>query len=188
MSFKEIISKDLFRYSGKRLSFTSLVQTLCFVPGFRFIYFFRKMEYYTEKNKLLFLWYRFWHRHNMIKYGIQISRKTKIGFGLYIGHFGNIVVSSEAVIGKNCNLSQGVTIGKTNRGKTKGAPKIGNSVWIGTNAVIVGEISIGDNVLIAPLSFVNVDVPSNSIVFGNPAKIIGNKTNAVQGYINNLID
>ena len=63
---------------------------------------------------------------------------------------------------------------------------IGNKVWIGTNSVIVGKITIGDNVLIAPNSFVNFDVPSNSIVIGNPGKIIPS-TNATDKYINNEI-
>ena len=61
-----------------------------------------------------------------------------------------------------------MVIGQTNRGKNKGVPTIGNEVWIGINAAIVGGITIGDDVLIAPNSFVNVDVPSHSVVFGNP--------------------
>ena len=83
-------------------------------------------------------------------------------------------------------MAQGVTIGQQNRGKNEGFPTIGNEVWIGTNAVIVGNITIGDNVLIAPNSFINFDVPSNAIVMGNPASI-SPKENATEGYINNKI-
>ncbi|WP_199708128.1 serine O-acetyltransferase [Algoriphagus lacus] len=119
---------------------------------------------------------------NKSSYGIQIPHITKIGKGLFIGHYGAIVVSNEAVIGDNCNLAQGSTIGRINKGPRKGAPKIGNRVWIGANAVLVGNISIGDNVLIAPLSFVNFDVPANSMVLGNPAQIIEGKTS--EDYIN----
>lgn len=57
------------------------------------------------------------------------------------------------------------------RGKREGVPIIGNRVSVGANAVIVGKITIGDDVLIAPNSFVNFDVPSHSIVLGNPGKI-----------------
>lgn len=99
-----------------------------------------------------------------------------------MGHYGGIVISNEAVIGENCNIAQGVTIGRINKGPRKGAPKIGNRVWIGPNAVLSGNIIIGDNVLIAPLSFVNMDVPSNSVVIGNPAHIISGKTS--EDYIN----
>lgn len=80
-----------------------------------------------------------------------------------------------------------MVIGQTNRGKHKGTPIIGNEVWIGINSVIVGGITIGDNVLIAPNSFVNCDIPSNSIVFGNPC-IIKHRDNATEGYINRKIE
>lgn len=65
----------------------------------------------------------------------------------------------------------------------KGVPTIGNSVWIGVNATIVGKITIGDNVLIAPNTFVNCDVPSHSVVYGNPC-VIKCCDNATEGYIN----
>lgn len=109
---------------------------------------------------------------------------TKIGQGLYVGHAFNITVNPDAVIGKNCNIHKGVTIGQENRGKRKGTPTIGDHVWIGVNASIVGKIFIGDNVLIAPNSYVNFDVPSDSVVIGNPAKIIKN-IKATEGYIKN---
>jgi serine O-acetyltransferase len=115
-------------------------------------------------------------------YGFQIPPSTQIGKGLYIGHWGTIVVNARTTIGDYCNLSPGVTIGQTNRGKNKGTPTIGNRVWIGTNAVIVGNISIGDNVMIAPNAFVNVSVPSNSLVIGNPASIL-HREDATDGYI-----
>ena len=106
-----------------------------------------------------------------------------MGGGIYFGHAYNITVNSKARIGCNCNIHKGVVIGQTNRGKNKGVPTIGNEVWIGINAAIVGGITIGDDVLIAPNSFVNVDVPSHSIVFGNPC-IIKHRDWATEGYIN----
>lgn len=117
----------------------------------------------------------------------EISYEAEIGPGLYIGHPSCITVNSRAKIGKNCNIHKGVTIGRENRGKRKGAPTIGNNVWIGINSTIVGKITIGDDVLIAPNSYVNCDVPSHSIVFGNPC-IIKHSDNATRDYINNPID
>ena len=96
----------------------------------------------------------------------------------------NITINPNAVIGKNCNIHKGVTIGQENRGKRKGVPTIGNSVWIGVNAIVVGNITIGDDVLIAPNSYVNCNVPSHSIVIGNPCKIIA-RDNATEKYVNN---
>ena len=121
-----------------------------------------------------------------MKSQIQIPVNTEIGEGLYIGHSGRIIINSTATLGKNINIATGVTIGQENRGKRKGAPIIGDNCWIGTNAVIVGSIKIGNDVLIAPLSFVNFDVPDHSIVIGNPAKII-HKENATEGYINRTV-
>lgn len=99
---------------------------------------------------------------------IEIPTSTKMG-GLYFGH--SITINPHTVIGKNVNIHKGVTIGQENRGKRKGAPIIGNEVWIGVNSTIVGKITIGDDVLIAPNTYVNCDIPSHSIVFGNPCII-----------------
>ena len=90
-------------------------------------------------------------------------------------------------MGSNINLSTGVTIGQANRGKRKGIPVIGNNVWIGTNAVITGNVRIGNDVMICPNAFVNIDVPDHSIVIGNPA-VIHHRGNATEGYINNRVD
>lgn len=117
---------------------------------------------------------------------IEISRRANIGGGLYIGHAYCITINENARIGENCNIHKGVTIGQENRGKRAGCPTIGNEVWIGINATIVGNIKIGNDVLIAPNSFVNCDIPDHSVVFGNPC-IVKYKENATKGYINNKI-
>jgi hexapeptide transferase family protein len=121
-----------------------------------------------------------------VLYCNEISYEAEIGPGLYIGHPIGITVNRHAKIGKNCNIHKGVTIGQENRGKRKGAPTIGDNVWMGINSTIVGRITIGDDVLIAPNSYVNCDVPSHSIVFGNPC-IIKHCDHATRDYINNTI-
>ena len=125
------------------------------------------------------------HLSNRTK--IQIPARTSIGEGLYIGHLGRIIINPDAKLGRNINISRGVTIGMENRGKRKGSPVICDNCWIGTNAVIVGNVRIGSDVLIAPLTFVNFDVPDHSIVVGNPGKIIP-KENATKDYICNRTD
>jgi serine O-acetyltransferase len=119
-----------------------------------------------------------------VKYSIQIPISVQIGEGLLLPHFGGIVINSKSAIGNNCNILQNVTLGNTKRGQKKGAPLIGNNVYIGPSATVVGGITVGNNVLIVANSFVNFDVPNDSIVIGNPAKIIS-RENAVDGYINN---
>lgn len=120
------------------------------------------------------------------KWHFQIPPEAEIGPGLYLGHIGAIVVNPHASIGRNVNLAHGVTIGQANRGRLEGSPTIGNYVWIGTGATVVGNISIGDDVLIAPNSYVNFDVPDHSIVMGNPAKVTS-RTGATSSYINNTV-
>lgn len=117
--------------------------------------------------------------------GLEISTCKPIGGGLYLGHAYNITINGRSTIGRDCNIHKGVVIGQTNRGKYKGCPTIGNEVWIGINAAIVGGITIGDDVLIAPNSYVNCDVPPHSVVFGNPC-IIKHRDWATEGYVNNI--
>lgn len=137
----------------------------------RLLYFMRKMQ--NGVSFPLSLIYR-------VRYGLDISWKTKIGNRLYVGHAYNITVNPKAIIGNNVNLHKGVTIGQENRGKRTGTPCIGNNVWISVNSMEVGNFVIGDNVLIAPNAFVNVDVPSKSIVLGNPCFLIPSP-NATEG-------
>lgn len=119
-------------------------------------------------------------------YCCEIAASTQIGPGLYVGHPYAITISPGAVIGSNCNIHKGATIGRENRGKRKGYPTIGDEVYIGINSIIVGNIEIGNDVLIAPNSYVNCDVPSHSIVIGNPCRIIP-RDNATANYINQKI-
>jgi serine O-acetyltransferase len=116
------------------------------------------------------------------KYGLEISAGAEIGEGLYLGHPYNITVASGVKIGKNANLHKGCTIGRENRGKRAGVPTLGDSVYVGINSTVVGKITVGDDVFIAPGAFVNFDVPSHSVVVGNPG-VIHHKDNATENYI-----
>ncbi len=77
-------------------------------------------------------------------------------------------MNPEAKFGNKISLHKGVTIGKEYRGKRIGAPTIGNNVWFGINSTVVGNVHIGNDVLIAPGAFVNIDIPDHSVVIGNP--------------------
>jgi len=116
------------------------------------------------------------------RFGISISYRTAIGKGFYIGHFSGIIVTPEAIIGDNCNISQGVTIGYSNRGKHKGYPVIGDKVYIGPGAKIIGNVKIGNNVAIGANCVVVDDISDNSVVVGIPGKVISQK--GTEGYIN----
>jgi serine O-acetyltransferase len=180
----KLIKSDLYRYS-KETGLKGLIKGLM-IPGFRYVYFMR-MSAKKSRFSIIGFFYWFLLRRYMFKYGFQIPASTQIGKGLYIGHFGVIVINEMTIIGDNCSITHNVTIGKRNRGTKKGCPVIGNEVWIGAGAVIVGKITIGSNVLIAPNAFVNFDIPSNSIVIGNPAIIIPDE-NATQAYNNSILE
>lgn len=179
MSVRELIKSDLYRYHGKT-SIKNFLKGFCLIEGFRYMFFFRLC---AGSSGLFRIWWRLVIRHYSYKYGFQIPYTTKIGKGFYIGHFGTIIINGNATIGDNVNISPGVIIGQVSRGKLKGVPTIGNKVWIGSNAIIVGNITIGNDVLIAPGAYVNTNVPSGSLVMGNPAVITVGK--GVEGYIMN---
>jgi len=179
-----IIQKDFYRESGRYLSSFQILKK-CFSPNLHYVYILRKTQK-NYKKPIIGLFYKLILRHYQIKYGFQIYPQTQIGEGLYLGHWGQLVINPKAKIGKNCNIAQGVTIAQANRGKNEGVPVIGDEVWIGPNAVIVGNITLGNNVLIAPNAYVTTDVPDNSIVVGNPA-VISSKANATENYINNKV-
>jgi serine O-acetyltransferase len=174
--------QDLFRYYGEEKE--PFLRRLFRSPELRYIALFRRCQAASNPLWKAVLMLRLKKMER--KTHIQIPARTKIGGGFYIGHTGRVIIHPDARLGRNVNVGTGVTIGRENRGKREGAPTIGDNCWIGTNAVIVGNITIGEDVLIAPLAYVNFDVPAHSIVIGNPAKIIAGE-NATEGYIQNPV-
>ena len=112
----------------------------------------------------------------------MLYENMNIPKGLIIGHPGTVVINGNAKFQGNLMLTHGVTIGRDIRGKHAGTPRFGKNVCIRCNSTVVGGITIGDDVLIAPNTFVNFDVPSHSIVIGNPASI-HHRDNATEGHI-----
>lgn len=106
--------------------------------------------------------------------GISIPYSATIGHSFYVGHFGNIIINANAVIGNNCNISQGVTIGVSGRGTKRGVPILGNNVYIGANATVVGNIRVGDGAVIGANSLVVKDVTEETTVVGVPAIEVSN--------------
>ncbi|MDD6824940.1 MAG: serine acetyltransferase [Oscillospiraceae bacterium] len=93
-----------------------------------------------------------------------------------------ITVNPNANLGENVTLFKGATIGSIRSGNRAGTPVIGDRVVIGLNSTVVGNITVGNDVFIAPNTFVNFDVPDNSLVIGSPA-CIKNKINASKDYL-----
>ena len=184
---------DLYRHTGER-SWRHLLRHLLFSDGgerfsdgVKYVFYFRLCRYLKAKRPRLLFWptYRIAVRvftHYKYKFGCSIPHSTSIGRGLYIGHIRDIVINECAVIGDNCNISQGVTIGQANRGRRKGTPVIGRNVYIGPGAKIVGAVQVGDHVAIGANCVVTDDVPDYAVVVGVPGRVISFEGSA--GYVN----
>lgn len=131
------------------------------------------------------IWGKF-YEHKLEKWerktGISFEKNRTIGKGFIIGHWGKIVINGKATFGEQFFVTHNVTIGRDIRGKRKGVPTFGNRVVVRTNSCVVGNVHIGNDVLIAPNTFVNFDVPDHSVVIGNPATI-HHRDNATEGHL-----
>jgi serine O-acetyltransferase len=187
-ALRKMLDADLFRYRGTTAR-KAWVSAYLREPGFRFTHYLRKVAFYGERKKSLWIFAYAYNRmmlhHYRFRYGFDISATTAIGPGLYIGHFGGVVISPHAVLGAHVNIAQGVTIGAASRGPRTGAPTLGDRVWVGAHAIIVGKVTVGNDALIAPGSYVNFDVPEMAVVLGNPGKIVSNAGS--KGYVNKIL-
>jgi serine O-acetyltransferase len=102
--------------------------------------------------------------------GIRIPARATIGPGLYVGHFGTIILHADTVMGAGCSVTSGVTIGVVGNGR-QGVPRIGDRVAIGTGAKLLGPITVGDGALIGANAVVVDDVPAGATVIGVPARV-----------------
>lgn len=144
-------------------------------PGFWATLAYRFGNWFTKRNVLLripgMILYTLWKLSVEMSWGISISAKAQIGPGLFINHFGCIFIHSDAVIGRNANISQEVTIGV--KGNTHGgAPTVGDNVFFGAGAKVLGKIRIGNNAVIGANAVVVKDVEEGWVVGGVPAERI----------------
>lgn len=179
--FNNILKDDLYRYEGDRSRNIKVkFKYLFFVPGFTYTFFYRHAARARRKRSYPF-WAFFLYVTRIITH-IQIPAMTRIDRGFRIVHFGNIVINPDTKrIGKNFTISQGCLIGSAVERRV--SPEIGDNVYMGANSIIIGGVHIGNDVLIAPGAFVNFDVPDNSIVIGNPGKIIERDSSPTEKYI-----
>lgn len=140
-------------------------------PGLRFVINFRICRSLEGKKLLLPVYaiIRLRHRQLCMKYNIDVPSHSSFGGGLYIPHAlaGGIVINANSTVGERVTLLSGVVIG----GNHTGTPVIGNDVFIGANAVIIGNIKIGDSVTIGAGAIVTHDVPDNAVVIGSAAHV-----------------
>jgi serine O-acetyltransferase len=138
---------------------------------------------FVIKNKLVrapwTILYIVLHKLVEIFCGISIGSTAIIGRRLSIEHHGCIVIHGASVIGDDCLIRHGVTLGNTGFEDPFGAPKIGHRVQMGAGAKIIGRITIGNDVIIGANAVVTRDVPDNTIVGGVPARTLSTRLPAV---------
>ena len=144
-----------------------------------FLYYGRCIE--AAKSRIAKKYYKIRCKHIGTLYGNEIPSFDKIGEGLMLCHGYGITVNANAIIGRDVTLFKGCTVGGVRSGKKAGAPVIGDRVVLCCNSTVVGNITIGNDVMIAPGAYVNFDVPDNSVVIGNPG-VIHHKEHAADDY------
>jgi serine O-acetyltransferase len=102
---------------------------------------------------------------------MDIDAQATIGGGFYIGHTGGVHINPGAVLGKNCDLAHRVTIGASGMGR-KGIPVLGDNVYVGTGATLIGKIKVGEGAKIAANTLVMTNVPAGATVMGVPGVVV----------------
>lgn len=169
MLFKNI-SYDVNAVLERDPAARSKVEVFLLYPGIQAVMWHRLAHFFYKKNmKFLARWIsqctRFWT-------GIEIHPGATIGRGLFIDHGMGVVIGETTVIGDDCTIYQGVTLGGTGKEKGKRHPTLGNNVMVGSGAKVLGPFTVGDNSKIAAGAVVLSEVPPNSTCVGVPARIV----------------
>lgn len=137
---------------------------------------FKAMMHYRVAHKLYksghYFWARYVSQRGVRKTGIEIHPGAQIGKGLFIDHGHGVIIGETTIIGDNCTLYQGVTLGGTGKEHGKRHPTIGDNVMISAGAKVLGSFTIGDNSKIGAGSVVLSEVPPNSTVVGVPGRVV----------------
>ena len=163
--FQYIIS-DYYRYTGK----IGGVTRMCFYSVFGNNHCFRYTFWLrlASKKNILFPLAVVMRRYYQFKYGLDIPRTTKIGYGFHIVHGIGIVINGGTIIGNNVSISQFLSIGTNKRTPAT----IGDNVYLGPNVCVVEDVHIGNNVTIGAGAVVVKDIPDNATAVGVPAKVV----------------
>jgi len=151
---------------------SKLEVVLCY-PGVHALWLHRISHFLWKKG--LFLLARLISHANRFLTGIEIHPAAEIGRGVFIDHGMGVVIGETAVVGDGCLIYKGVVLGGTTTEKTKRHPTLGKKIIVGSNACILGNITIGDYVRIGSGSVVVKDVPPHATVVGVPGRIIEQK-------------
>ncbi|MGK0438853.1 MAG: serine O-acetyltransferase [Paracoccaceae bacterium] len=159
---------DLFAYVEKDPACNEMAEAFLFYKGFHAVQVQRLASCYWQRDEVA---EAYWLQNRAsVLFGVDIHPAARLGGGLFVDHATGIVIGETVEVGDNVSLLHGVTLGGTGTEVGDRHPKIGNSVTIGANATLLGNIRIGDNSVIGASTVVLKDLKPGSIVVGNPAR------------------
>lgn len=167
----EAAAKDLLAVKDRDPACRSYLQAFLYFKGYMAIQTHRCAHALYNHGRAL-LAFHLQNRSSEL-FGVDINPAAQIGSGIMLDHATGFVMGETAVIGNDCSILQGVTLGGTGASHEDRHPKVGNNVLIGAGASILGNITIGDRAKVAAGSVVLKPVPSQCTVAGVPAKPVG---------------
>lgn len=163
------IREDIKAFREHDPAATSTISILLNSPGMRAIWAYRRQHWlWVHGHTLLARTLSNWSRH---RFGVEIHPGATIGRRFVIDHGMGIVVGETTIIGDDCQLYQGVTLGGTGKDKGKRHPTLGNNVVVGVGASVLGNITLGNNVKVGGGAVVVRDVPDDCTVIGVPGHV-----------------
>lgn len=166
----ERIKEDIAVIREKDPAARSALEVMLLYNGFKAVRMYRRAHWFFNHNmKFLARWIS---QRCVKKTNIEIHPGAQIGRRLFIDHGTGVVIGETTVIGDDCTLYQGVTLGGTGKDKGKRHPTLGNHVMVGSGAKVLGPIEIGDNVRIAAGAVVLSEIPDDCTAVGVPARVV----------------
>lgn len=167
--FLENLISDIARVEKRKVTIPIIIKWYIIDVGVRAVILYRLSNFFYKKKFALIA--QLIKNYNIRVTGAEIAQNCVIGPGLFIAHPNGIVIGGKARIGNNLSLHQQVTIGLANPKEIKN-PKIGNGVYVGCGAKILGDIKIGNNCIIGANSVVNKNFGDGNLIVGIPAKVL----------------
>ena len=169
-SLRELVREDAEATFRRDPSAESVSEVRRYSTGFRIVRAYRVCHWLYERgHRGLALWLA---TRTRVRYGADIHPAARVGRRLTIDHGVGVVIGGTAIIGDDCLIYQGVTLGMTGKHGGKRHPTVGSNVMLGAGSIVLGDISVGDGALVGAGSVVVHDVPANTTVVGNPARVV----------------